>query len=61
MSLVDTPGFGENDPITALEADRALKASTAHLYVVNKETLRDTVDAKFYRELEDKDKGKASL
>ncbi len=58
VSLVDTPGFGEDNPTAMQVADRALKSSSAHLYVVNKETLKDSVDAKFYREFEEKDQGK---
>ncbi len=58
VSLVDTPGFGENNPVTTQVADRALKSSSAHLYVVNMGSLNSTVDAKYYRELEDKDQGR---
>ena len=57
VSLVDTPGFGEEDSSIARLANSSLKASSAYVYVVNTDTIGCDTDAHYFQMLKEKDEG----
>ena len=57
MHLVDTPGFGEDDPYIAQFAEASMQSSSAYVYIINTSDVGGDANKKYFLQLRDNDKG----
>ena len=58
VCLVDNPGFGEAKQHVEQLAERAMKISSAYVYLLTTKSVGDKVDAEAFRNLAERDGGK---